>query len=66
MASEDGTQKYFGVSDDVLILVLVEDGFRARYKLNCIYIENVLILVLVEDGFRAAQWMMERSHPMTS
>ena len=37
----------------VLILVLVEDGFRALRKLALqAYTEKVLILVLVEDGFR--------------
>ena len=36
----------------VLILVLVEDGFRALKGSQFVDLNVVLILVLVEDGFR--------------
>ena len=45
----------------VLILVLVEDGFRARYQNQRRSQKNVLILVLVEDGFRG-QKMQSDDH----
>ena len=36
----------------VLILVLVEDGFRVKKDIISKPVAKVLILVLVEDGFR--------------
>ena len=55
MASEPKSFRvYLLTNGTVLILVLVEDGFRGlRFYLSKVVIILVLILVLVEDGFRA-------------
>ena len=43
--------------DNVLILVLVEDGLGAcDVTIRCYLLDAVLILVLVEDGLGAQYW----------
>ena len=53
MASESWQLDYKFKGEEVLILVLVEDGFRGGKKFMPLSRDSVLILVLVEDGFRA-------------
>ena len=53
MASEAIVTRQSGETGiGVLILVLVEDGFRVEDEDEIEITEEVLILVLVEDGFR--------------
>ena len=52
MASEGSVKKFTAKMLKVLILVLVEDGFRVKYSEEYDHLYAVLILVLVEDGFR--------------
>ena len=49
---DDGCDTVRADVHDVLILVLVEDGFRAFSFSLFNPLATVLILVLVEDGFR--------------
>ena len=61
MASEVNTCDEFCSDVVVLILVLVEDGFRDTLKSMTTSTRWVLILVLVEDGFRG-QKMQSDDH----
>ena len=60
MASETTKDAEEVSESKVLILVLVEDGFRASSRVCSSQWWCVLILVLVEDGFRAiVLWQLQ-------
>ena len=43
---------HYHYKEQVLILVVVEDGLGGKYKRLCMLNSIVLILVVVEDGLR--------------